>query len=91
MGEPQRWFPIQFRHSPHGVRLRVPWRIAVKAYEVYARHHGSDQSCERMAERGGFDLEELIFLLAGEEPGTVTDGPLQSDFWNKFPEEVDRG
>lgn len=80
-----RWFPIQWHgHSPHGERFRIPWSIAQKAYVVYEGQGGRGQSLERVAERGGFELLELIWLLAG----APENWPQRSDFHNRFPEEV---
>ena len=61
----QRWFPIQAGYStttapPHP--LRIPWSVAEKAYCAYARLYGTQQSLERLAERGGFgggEMDEL--------------------------------
>jgi len=82
--------PVQMPHSgrvPHGIRFRVPWRIHKKAWEEYAKHY-SDQSAEKIADRGGFGLEELIYFLAGENPYTVlTDDKMATDFFNKYEEE----
>ena len=87
----ERTAPIQMPHHgsvPHGIRFRVPWRIHVKAWEKYAEFFGKSQSAERLAERGGFSLEELIFLLAGENPaGGFNDEAMVTDFYNKWPEE----
>lgn len=79
--------PVQMPSSPHGVRVRIPWRIHQKAWEVYGKHYS--QTAERLAERGGFGLVELIYLLAGENPYTVTgDDGLVSDFFGQFPEDA---
>ena len=85
--------PVQMPHHgnvPHGVAFRVPWRIHVKAWEKYHKHF-SGQSAERIAERGGFGLEELIFLLAGENPFAVPreDWPLVTDFFGRWPPETE--
>lgn len=37
----------------------IPWAVAEKAYEEYARRYGREQSLERLAERGGFDVWEM--------------------------------
>lgn len=69
--------PIQMPHhghTPHGLQFRVPWRIHKKAWEQYARLGHGSQSAERLAERGGFGLTELIILLAGEDPYGSIDG-----------------
>jgi hypothetical protein len=39
--------------------LSVPWSVADKAYGVYASRYGRSQSLERLAERGGFAVEEM--------------------------------
>lgn len=87
MADEKKYAPVQVDHTPHGMRLRIPWRIHVKAWETYAKHY-SGQSAERLAERGGFGLVELIYLLAGENPFSVKDDPdMVTDFFNEFPEE----
>lgn len=59
-----KMFPIQARR---GGRLGyISWDMAEKAYEVYSFLYGTDQSLERLAERGGFGLTELCYLLEGE-------------------------
>ena len=83
----QKWFPLQHTHSPHGESFRVPWRIARKAWDVYAALGHGSQSCERLAERGGFSIAELIYLLAGENPYSGACEQIQSDFFNRFPGE----
>lgn len=75
--EKEQWFPIQGDHGseqdaegkitrnwerPAG---RVPWAVAARAYEVYAKKYGRDQSLERLAARGGFGWAELTWLLEG--------------------------
>ena len=82
--------PIQMPHHgrvPHGIRFRVPWRIHEKAWQEYHKHY-HNQSAETLASRGGFGLEELIYLLAGENPFDMKDDdPMATDFFNKFPGE----
>jgi hypothetical protein len=51
-------FPIQRAGT-------VPWEAAEKAYEEYAKRHGSDQSLECLAQRGGFGILEFCFLYLG--------------------------
>ncbi len=43
----------------------IPWWLAEIAYQEYARRFGTDQSLERLAERGGFGRDELLMLLRG--------------------------
>lgn len=85
----ERNAPVQMPHSghvPHGISFRVPWRIHLKAWETYAKHFPG-QSAERLAERGGFGLEELIYLLAGENPiakDATDDDSMATDFFRKW-------
>jgi hypothetical protein len=63
------WFPIQGQRVgrvlvPAG---QVPWAVAKLAYQTYAKHYGTGQSLERLAERGGFGWTELVNLLADTE------------------------
>lgn len=57
----ERWFRLQndvgdkVKPGP----LRVPWSVAEKAYSVYSKRYGNDQSLERLNERGGFSLGEM--------------------------------
>jgi hypothetical protein len=62
-GRPEtRWFPIQANgHTPHP--MRVPWSVAERAYSVYAARYGTDQTLERLAERGGFGAYEMDIFL----------------------------
>jgi hypothetical protein len=84
----KKWFPLQHKHSPHGERFRVPWAVAEKAYAVYAKRYGTDQSLDMLADRCGFGVLELIMLLADvPDFPDDTDG-WQSDFFNKFAEET---
>ncbi len=82
--------PVQMPHGghlPHGLRFRIPWRIHQKAWEQYAKDHRG-QSAERLAERGGFGLEELIYLLAGEDPYELRhDDKMASGFFGKFDDD----
>lgn len=78
--------PVQMPHHghvPHGIRFRVPWRIHEKAWQEYTKHY-SGQSAERLADRGGFGLEELIYFLAGEVPGNQDDDRMATDFFNRY-------
>ncbi len=42
--------------------IQLPEAILRRAHEEYAKHH--DQTFERIQERGGFGLTEIIELLA---------------------------
>lgn len=57
-----RLFPIQ-SGAP-----AVRWELAQKAYTTYADLFGTSQSLERLAERGGFGLEEFSCLYLGHDP-----------------------
>jgi len=61
MEEKERRFPIQNDGT-------VPWSEAEKAYETYARFFGTDQSLERLAQRGGFGIAEFCWLYVGKNP-----------------------
>lgn len=41
----------------------IPWWLAEEAYVYYSAKYGKGQSLERLAERGGFGREELLFFL----------------------------
>lgn len=84
--EKKKWFPVQgLSHVPHGVRFRISWEIAEKAYEYYSEKFGKGQSLERLAERGGFDISEIICFLAKQFPNE--EAIQRTDFFNRFPEE----
>lgn len=54
-------FPIQ---PDYDKKFReIDWDIAKVAYKEYKAQYGNSQSLERMAERGGFGVEELVNLL----------------------------
>jgi hypothetical protein len=52
----QREFPVML---PRGSRRMIPWAIGVEAWQEYAKKHGTSQSVERIAERGGFGEGEM--------------------------------
>lgn len=57
------------------MKEQVPWQtherlkptitrqIAEEAYKEYSAQYGTDQSFDRLHERGGFGVSEIIFLL----------------------------
>lgn len=49
-------FPVSDNATP---RLMIPWSLAEEAYAAYSRRYGTDQSLERIAERGGFSYSEM--------------------------------
>lgn len=74
-----RLFPIQ------NVGL-IPWSLAERAYVDYARRHGTGQSLERLAERGGFGLAELGMYLSsprGRLDGTASELNLCCEYATK--------
>ncbi len=48
--------------------LVIPWWLAEIAYSVYVKHYGNDSSLERLAERGGFGIVELLSYLEEVDP-----------------------
>lgn len=56
-------FPIQGKETYTGERVRIPWEYAEEAYKEYSTQYGTDQSLERLAEREGFGVFEIIDLL----------------------------
>jgi len=78
MNDDNRPFPIQngayrdrktrelLRPIGHYESCVIPWWLAEEAYERYSELYGSSQSLERLAERGGFGREELLWLLRRE-------------------------
>ena len=79
-------FPLKILDVHHAT---IPYPIAEAAYEEYATSHGRQQSLERLGERGGFGVMELIILLyerikrlegelSGWKSGNIT-GHVQAD------------
>lgn len=54
-------FPIQSEVGHE--RSSIPWWLAELAYKEYSRRYGTEQSLERLAERGGFGHAELLAFL----------------------------
>lgn len=48
------------RYSP----CVIPWWLAEEVYKIYAKKFGTGQSLERLAERGGFTREEMLYYLS---------------------------
>ena len=48
-----------------GFPRRIPWDMHLQAWESYARKYGTDQSPQRIAERGGFGTTELDAFIPG--------------------------
>lgn len=63
----EKMFPIQADHGRHKRSAgSVPWSVAEVAYQTYSKLYGSNQSLERLAERGGFGWSELVNLIQGK-------------------------
>lgn len=64
-----RPFPIQGEWSSkkedREEPCTVPWWLAEIAYEYYSDRFGTDQSLQRLAERGGFGRAELVAFIRG--------------------------
>ena len=62
-------FPIMVSYAKGAAAgdppLWIPWRIAELAYAAYSSRFGTDQTLERLAERGGFGAGEMDALLPG--------------------------
>jgi hypothetical protein len=61
----EKKFPIQGRENYTGEAVKIPWNYAAEAYKEYSARHGTHQSLERLAERQGFGVWEIIDLLVG--------------------------
>lgn len=59
----EKKFPIQGRENYSGEPVRIPWNYAEEAYKEYSAQYGTQQSLERLAERHGFGVFEIIDLL----------------------------
>lgn len=60
-----RMFPIQSERGAQPHPTQIPWSVADRAYSVYRAKYGSEQSLERLAERGGFGPGEMDIFLPG--------------------------
>lgn len=54
---------IEARKFPIGNYGTIPWDVAQRAYEVYAKKYGTRQTLQRIAERGGFGVDEMDMFL----------------------------
>lgn len=59
----EKKFPIQGRENYTQEPIRIPWGHAEEAYKEYSALYGTQQSLERLAERQGFGVFEIIDLL----------------------------
>src|SRR5688572_15470657 len=59
-----KMFPIlrTYGRNAEGIKphpVRIPWSVAELAYSGYSAQHGTSQTLERLAERGGFGASEM--------------------------------
>ena len=74
-------FPLQAYEIDRSL-VTVPWTHAEEAYKEYSAKFGTSQSLERLAERHGFGVAEIVFLLVerirrleAKLPNTVSGTP----------------
>jgi len=68
-----RRFPIQGG-------LSVTREAAERAYLAYAKFFGTNQSLDRLGERGGFGLREFVHLFDGRNPSEPKDIDKMDDY-----------
>lgn len=56
-------FPLQALDASTRQTLTIPFAYAEAAYLEYVEQYGSGQSLERIAQRGGFGVQEILQLL----------------------------
>ncbi len=61
--------PVQATRTLNRGPGTISWAEHESAWSAYAARYGTQQSAERMAQRGGFDFAELLTYL-GREPTT---------------------
>ncbi|KKL16599.1 hypothetical protein LCGC14_2493940 [marine sediment metagenome] len=54
-----RWFPVIVDRMARPRNNKIPWKLAEVVYAGYSQRYGTDQSLERIAERGGFGILEI--------------------------------
>ena len=54
-----KMFPIQTQRGAKPHPTMIPWEIAELAYSVYAAKYGTQQTLQRLSERGGFGPCEM--------------------------------
>lgn len=58
MAEQEQLFAMQ--HGPY-----IPWSLAELIYEAYSAQYGTDQSLEKLHNRGGFSWREVEVIFSG--------------------------
>ena len=61
-----KMFPIQ-RSDP------IPWSVAETAYTAYVARYGSQQTLARLADRGGFGIDEMDLLFPAWRPACAVE------------------
>ena len=63
----ERRFPLIViqKDLDNGLPRTIPWSLAERAYVDYSRRYGTNQSLERLAQRGGFGPTELDVHVPG--------------------------
>jgi hypothetical protein len=69
LDDSERRAPVQANRQLGKPAGTIAWSEHLEAYADYAKRYGTDQSAERLAERGGFCYGELVEHL-GREPST---------------------
>lgn len=80
---PLRKYPFPIQQGPG-----VSWAIAARAYEIYSAKYGTQQSLERLAERGGFGMQEIEGFLIEAEKRDLEFRALARERKNKVLEKV---
>ncbi|MES2289262.1 MAG: hypothetical protein V4530_05940 [Pseudomonadota bacterium] len=71
MGEVEgREMLFAMQHGPY-----IPWSLAELIYEAYAAQYGTDQSLEKLHNRGGFSWREVEVIFSG----LAKDKPIKLD------------
>ncbi|MBZ4373250.1 hypothetical protein [Corallococcus sp. AS-1-6] len=65
MSERRFPLPVINKDIKAGLHRTTPWSLAERAYADYSRRYGTDQSLERIAQRGGFESTELDMFVPG--------------------------
>ena len=84
-------FPLQAYDFQSRKPKTIPWRFAEEAYREYAARYGKQQTLERLAERGGFGVEEIIMLLCQRIERIQRHNKALSKLCKVSPDEMDKG